>query len=58
MLHEFNILPHFKSGFYCGDPKISFKFEGDTITVGALLVGCSLLPLLAVSITTFNKHHD
>jgi len=41
--------PFQQIGFFCSDPKISFKYTGDTISMG-LLIGLSVsLPLIVVS---------
>lgn len=49
---EYGILPEIQSiGFYCGDPKISHKYTGDTVTLKMLLSSTLLLPLLAVSLS-------
>lgn len=50
VLMEFGMLPEIQSiGFYCGDPKISHKFTGDTVSVKALLSSTVLLPFVVVS---------
>lgn len=49
-LHELNILPHHRGGFYCDDPKLSFTFEGDTVSIVTLVVVCSIVPFFVVSI--------
>lgn len=41
LLTELGYTPNFKQGFYCGDKKISFKFNGDTIS--ATLIGISVI---------------
>jgi len=49
ILMEYGILPEIQSiGFYCGDPKISHKYSGDTVTLKMLLSSTLLLPLLAM----------
>ncbi|XP_015584947.1 phospholipid phosphatase 1 isoform X2 [Cephus cinctus] len=45
---EFGVLPHNQIGFFCNDPKISFKFTGDTISMGLLIVGSIVLPLIVM----------
>nr|CAD7260566.1 unnamed protein product [Timema shepardi] len=45
-LGEFGLIPNSKLGFYCDDPKISHKFNGDTITLGTLLILTTLVPFL------------
>lgn len=47
---EYGYMPSPRTGFYCNDPKINFKFRGDTVTIGVLLLGSFLLPMLAVSV--------
>lgn len=46
---EFDILTFRPIGFYCGDPKISHKFVGDTIPFSYLLVITMAVPLIGVS---------
>ncbi|XP_054277664.1 phospholipid phosphatase homolog 1.2 homolog isoform X2 [Macrosteles quadrilineatus] len=49
ILMEYGILPEIQSiGFYCGDPKISHKYTGDTVTLKMLLSSTLLLPLFAM----------
>lgn len=45
---EYGYMPSPRTGFYCNDPKINFKFRGDTVTIGVLLAGSFVLPLLAL----------
>nr|CAD7594122.1 unnamed protein product [Timema genevievae] len=45
-LGEFGLIPNSKLGFYCDDPKISHKFNGDTITLSTLLILTTLVPFL------------
>lgn len=47
---EYGYMPSPRTGFYCNDPKINFKFNGDTVTIGTLLAGSFLGPLLVVSV--------
>lgn len=42
-------------GFYCKDPLFSHKFEGDTISVSALLIGCTLIPFIIFAIVEFER---
>ncbi|XP_077268693.1 phospholipid phosphatase 1 isoform X2 [Temnothorax americanus] len=50
---EFNVTPYQQIGFFCNDPKISFKFTGDTISM-ALLIGFSIsLPLVVIWIVEY-----
>nr|XP_034181316.1 phospholipid phosphatase 1-like isoform X1 [Osmia lignaria] len=53
---EFWTLPQQGIGFYCNDPKISFKFMGDTISMTLLIVGCLLMPLLIIWIAEYTCH--
>ncbi|KAK3927145.1 Phospholipid phosphatase 1 [Frankliniella fusca] len=45
---EYGYMPSPRTGFYCNDPKINFKFNGDTVTIGILLSGSFIFPLLAL----------
>lgn len=45
-LTEYGIIPNKQAGFYCDDPKIAFKFTGDTINLTTLLVGTLCFPFL------------
>lgn len=47
IITEMDLLPQIhRMGFYCGDPKLSFKFNGDTVTAKYLLYISFLIPLL------------
>jgi len=46
---EYGLIPTIQTGFYCDDPKISYKFRGDTINGTVLLSFTLLVPLLGVS---------
>lgn len=35
---EFGIFPHVKTGFYCNDPSISFKHNGEIISTAVILL--------------------
>ncbi|XP_026667834.1 phospholipid phosphatase 1-like isoform X2 [Ceratina calcarata] len=50
---EFATVPQQHVGFYCNDPKISFKFMGDTVSMTSLIVGSVLMPILVMWITEF-----
>ncbi|XP_011345499.1 phospholipid phosphatase 1 isoform X2 [Ooceraea biroi] len=53
---EFNVGPHHQIGFFCNDPKISFKFTGDTISMG-LLIACSIsLPVIVMGVVEYICH--
>ncbi|CAK9813653.1 Phospholipid phosphatase 1 [Anthophora plagiata] len=45
---EFGTVPQQRIGFYCNDPKISFKFMGDTISMTLLIVGSFITPLIVM----------
>ncbi|CAL7951294.1 unnamed protein product [Xylocopa violacea] len=47
-LLEFGTVPQQRIGFYCNDPKISFKFMGDTVSMTILLIGCFLMPIVVM----------
>lgn len=45
---EYGLIPTIQTGFYCDDPKISYKFRGDTINSTVLLSFTLLVPLLGL----------
>lgn len=45
---ELEIIPFRPIGFHCGDPKISHKFQGDTISFGYLLGITFFVPLIGI----------
>ncbi|KZC13765.1 Lipid phosphate phosphohydrolase 1 [Dufourea novaeangliae] len=53
---EFGTVPQQRIGFYCNDPKISFKFMGDTISIASLFVGSLLVPILVMWIAEYMCH--
>ncbi|XP_076161974.1 phospholipid phosphatase 1 isoform X2 [Ptiloglossa arizonensis] len=53
---EFGTIPQQRIGFYCNDPKISFKFLGDTISITLLITGCLLTPIIVMWITEYMCH--
>ncbi|KAM3960274.1 phospholipid phosphatase 2 [Aphomia sociella] len=44
-LFELAVIPGYKAGFYCNDPKLSFPFKGDTVSMVAIMVGTLVIPL-------------
>lgn len=51
-LLEFGSIPHMQSiGFFCGDPKIDFKFKGDTVESEVLILVTLIVPFLTVSLS-------
>jgi len=49
-LVEFGTIPHLQSiGFSCGDPKISYKYKGDTVEPHVLILVTLIIPYLTVS---------
>ncbi|PSN53890.1 hypothetical protein C0J52_02445 [Blattella germanica] len=48
IMMELGLCPSVQSGFYCDDPKISYKFRGDTISLTVLLVGTIFAPLIGL----------
>ncbi|XP_078046863.1 phospholipid phosphatase 1 isoform X1 [Augochlora pura] len=52
-LLEFGTIPQQHIGFQCNDPKISFKFNGDTISITVLLVGSFVIPLVVMWIAEY-----
>ncbi|XP_068893189.1 phospholipid phosphatase 1-like isoform X3 [Tenebrio molitor] len=55
---EFGILPNTKLGFICKDPKISYPFRGDTVTVTNLLLSAYFGPILMIMIVEVLKVHS
>lgn len=50
ILVESGIIPNLQSiGFVCGDPKINFKYNGDTVEPHILLLVTLIVPYLMVS---------
>lgn len=50
ILVESGIIPNLQSiGFVCGDPKINFKYKGDTVEPHILLLVTLIVPYLTVS---------
>ncbi|XP_075216269.1 phospholipid phosphatase 3-like isoform X2 [Lycorma delicatula] len=57
VLMEFGLLPDLQNiGFYCDDPKINFKFTGETINAKTLLLVTSLLPLTVITCVEWCCH--
>ncbi|XP_041984694.1 phospholipid phosphatase homolog 1.2 homolog isoform X2 [Aricia agestis] len=50
-LYELNVIPQLQAGFYCNDPKLSFVFNGDTVSSAVLMSSILLLPLVTVFVT-------
>ncbi|XP_011493837.1 PREDICTED: uncharacterized protein T28D9.3-like [Ceratosolen solmsi marchali] len=50
ILGELGFIPSQKIGFYCNDPKISYKFTGDTVSSVMLIVITVTLPALVVTL--------
>ncbi|GAB1867091.1 Lipid phosphate phosphohydrolase 1 [Camponotus japonicus] len=53
---EFNVIPHPRIGFFCNDPKISFKFTGDTIPMSLLIIFSICVPVIVMWITEHVCH--
>ena len=53
---EFGTIPQQHIGFYCNDPKISFKFMGDTISITSLMIGCLVMPIIVIWIAELVCH--
>lgn len=54
---EFGLLPDVQNiGFYCDDPKIKFKFNGETISAKTLLLVTALLPLTIITCVEWGCH--
>lgn len=57
LLMEFGLLPDLQNvGFYCDDPKINYKFRGDTIGIKTLLGVTIFLPLAVISLVEWGCH--
>ncbi|KYN07276.1 Lipid phosphate phosphohydrolase 3 [Cyphomyrmex costatus] len=52
-LLEFLAQPYQRIGFVCNDPKISFKFTGDTISAGVIISFSIAMPLLVIWIAEY-----
>lgn len=50
-LLEYGIIPGNQQGFYCQDPQISFKFEGEVVSPLVLGLGCIAIPFVALLLT-------
>ncbi|KAG5344257.1 PLPP1 phosphatase, partial [Acromyrmex heyeri] len=50
---EFLVQPYQQIGFFCNDPKISFKFTGDTISAGVIISFSVAVPLLVIWIAEY-----
>lgn len=48
-LFEFGVIPHYKNGFYCNDPALSFPFKGDTLSMEIIVSTIILFPFALVS---------
>lgn len=44
---EFGFVPHVQRGFHCGDPSISHKYTGDTVSM-KVIIGSIFMPFLLV----------
>ncbi|XP_018057000.1 PREDICTED: phospholipid phosphatase 1-like isoform X1 [Atta colombica] len=53
VLLEILVQPYQQIGFFCNDPKISFKFTGDTISIGLILIFSVIMPLLVIWIAEY-----
>ncbi|XP_018906456.1 phospholipid phosphatase homolog 1.2 homolog isoform X2 [Bemisia tabaci] len=56
LLIEFGPVPHLQNiGFYCGDPKISHKFTGDTIRARTLIAISFIAPFLVCCLIEYSR---
>ncbi|KAG7202193.1 hypothetical protein KM043_015872 [Ampulex compressa] len=53
---EFGTIPQQQIGFYCNDPKISYKFIGDTIPISILIGGSIVIPFVVMWIAEYTCH--
>ncbi|XP_015837125.2 putative phosphatidate phosphatase isoform X3 [Tribolium castaneum] len=57
-LVEFGIIPNTKLGFTCKDPKLSYPFKGDTVSVTTLLISAYFGPILIITLVEVLKEHS
>ncbi|XP_023940630.1 phospholipid phosphatase 2 isoform X2 [Bicyclus anynana] len=50
-LFELGVIPHYKNGFFCNDPALSFPFRGDTVSTEVIVSTIILLPFAVIFIT-------
>ncbi|CAH0724196.1 unnamed protein product, partial [Brenthis ino] len=50
-LFEMGMLPHYKNGFHCNDPALSYPFRGDTVSMVVIMSTVILLPFVIIFIT-------
>ncbi|XP_039759504.1 phospholipid phosphatase 2-like isoform X1 [Pararge aegeria] len=50
-LFEYGVIPHYKNGFFCNDPALSFPFKGDTVSMEVIVSTILLLPFALIFIT-------
>ncbi|XP_063830508.1 phospholipid phosphatase 2-like isoform X1 [Ostrinia nubilalis] len=50
-LFELGFIPSHKAGFVCGDPSLSFPFNGDTVSTGVLIAVIFFAPIVVMFIT-------
>ncbi|XP_049876653.1 phospholipid phosphatase 1-like isoform X2 [Pectinophora gossypiella] len=55
-LFELRILPGHKTGFFCNDPRLSYPFTGDTVSMAAIVSTVVLLPIPIIFVTELIFH--
>ncbi|XP_013163220.1 PREDICTED: lipid phosphate phosphohydrolase 2-like isoform X1 [Papilio xuthus] len=50
-LQELGIFPQHKSGFFCNDPALSYKFTGDTVSAAVIVTSIIVSPFILIWIT-------
>ncbi|XP_059057906.1 phospholipid phosphatase 2-like [Achroia grisella] len=50
-LFELGVIPSYRAGFYCNDPKLSFPFTGDTVSMVTVMVGVIVIPVVVFWVT-------
>ncbi|CAG9564250.1 unnamed protein product [Danaus chrysippus] len=53
LLFELGVILQHKSGFFCNDPALSYKFTGDTVTTEVIVSTIIILPFILVFLTEF-----
>ncbi|KAI4499952.1 hypothetical protein M0802_004822 [Mischocyttarus mexicanus] len=55
-LLEFGNIPRNQIGFFCNDPKLSFEFTGDTVSVAVLLSVTAVMPIIVMWVIECASH--
>ncbi|RZC41628.1 uncharacterized protein BDFB_011811, partial [Asbolus verrucosus] len=57
-LVEFGVIPNTNLGFTCKDPKISYPFKGDTVSVTNLLISAYFGPIFVITLVEVLKENS